>query len=56
VLAACVAVSVLLVKQHWLADVLGGVVCAAISTVVLRHAHTWLERRTRSSRRDPPVD
>jgi membrane-associated phospholipid phosphatase len=49
VLAACVAVSVLLVKQHWLADVVGGVLCAAASTFVLGRAHAWLERRPRAS-------
>jgi membrane-associated phospholipid phosphatase len=36
VLAACIAVSVLLVKQHWIADVLGGAVLAGAGTAVLR--------------------
>lgn len=42
VLAACVAVSVVLVKQHWLADVAGGVVCAAFATWVLHRAYVWI--------------
>lgn len=45
VLAACVAGSVLLVKQHWLADVAGGIVCAAIATWVLHRVHRRLEGR-----------